>query len=60
MSCRAASMPTLRAMPGPPELALIDLGLPPAPHLPTEGFKLIGDLLYVAVDPRVQFGAVGK
>ena len=22
--------------------------------------KLIGDLLYVAVDPRVQFGAVGK
>ena len=22
--------------------------------------KLIGDLMYVAVDPRVQFGAVGK
>jgi two-component system nitrogen regulation response regulator GlnG len=28
-----------------PELALIDLGLPPVPHLPNEGFKLIGDLL---------------
>ena len=28
-----------------PQLALIDLGLPPLPHLPTEGFKLLGDLL---------------
>jgi two-component system nitrogen regulation response regulator GlnG len=28
-----------------PDLALIDLGLPPVPHLPNEGFKLIGDLL---------------
>jgi two-component system nitrogen regulation response regulator GlnG len=28
-----------------PELALIDLGLPPVAHLPNEGFKLIGDLL---------------
>jgi DNA-binding NtrC family response regulator len=28
-----------------PELALIDLGLPPVPHMPNEGFKLIGDLL---------------
>ena len=28
-----------------PKLALIDLGLPPLPHLPTEGFKLLGDLL---------------
>ena len=29
----------------PPQLALVDLGLPPAPHLPTEGFALIGELL---------------
>jgi DNA-binding NtrC family response regulator len=28
-----------------PDLALIDLGLPPIAHLPNEGFKLIGDLL---------------
>lgn len=28
-----------------PALALIDLGLPPMPHLPDEGFKLVGDLL---------------
>ncbi len=28
-----------------PQLALIDLGLPPAPHRPDEGFALIGDLL---------------
>src|SRR5688572_1559779 len=28
-----------------PDLALIDLGLPPVPHLPNEGFKLVGDLL---------------
>jgi DNA-binding NtrC family response regulator len=35
-----------------PDLALIDLGLPPVPHLPNEGFKLIGDLLAHA--PRVR------
>ncbi|MBL8510455.1 MAG: sigma-54-dependent Fis family transcriptional regulator [Betaproteobacteria bacterium] len=28
-----------------PALALIDLGLPPLPDLPTEGFKLVSDLL---------------
>lgn len=28
-----------------PELALVDLGLPPDPHDPSEGFALIGDLL---------------
>jgi two-component system nitrogen regulation response regulator GlnG len=35
-----------------PDLALIDLGLPPVAHLPNEGFKLIGDLL--AHVPRVR------
>jgi DNA-binding NtrC family response regulator len=35
-----------------PDAALIDLGLPPSPHLPNEGFKLIGDLLAHA--PRVR------
>ncbi len=52
-SDRLSAVAQLRAMPGPPDLALIDLGLPPAPHLPTEGFKLIGDLLAHAPDVRI-------
>jgi two-component system nitrogen regulation response regulator GlnG len=52
-SDRMSAVARLRAMPGPPDLALIDLGLPPAPHLPTEGFKLIGDLLAHAPDVRI-------
>ena len=36
-----------------PDLALIDLGLPPAAHLPNEGFKLIGDLLAHAPQVRI-------
>ena len=28
-----------------PDIALVDLGLPPVAHLPNEGFKLIGDML---------------
>ncbi len=30
---------------GVPSIALVDLGLPPHPHAPTEGFALIGELL---------------
>jgi DNA-binding NtrC family response regulator len=29
----------------PPQLALVDLGLPPTPHRPDEGFRLISELL---------------
>ena len=29
----------------PPQLALVDLGLPPLPHRPDEGFALIADLI---------------
>lgn len=36
-----------------PQLALIDLGLPPVPHLPDEGFKLVGDLLAWSKDVRI-------
>src|SRR5205807_9609751 len=36
----------------PPPLALVDLGLPPAPHAPDEGFQLIADLL--AHSPRMR------
>ncbi len=35
----------LTQLDSPPELALIDLGLPPFPHRPDEGFHLIGELL---------------
>src|SRR3954465_5605679 len=48
---RASAVARLREGPAP-DLALIDLGLPPVAHLPNEGFKLIGDLL--AHVPRVR------
>ena len=35
----------LRQLDVSPELALVDLGLPPSPHRPDEGFHLIADLL---------------
>ena len=35
----------LRQLRHPPELALIDLGLPPLPHRPDEGFALISELI---------------
>lgn len=36
-----------------PDFALVDLGLPPTPHLPNEGFRLIGDLLAHAPGIRI-------
>lgn len=35
----------LRQLAAPPVLALVDLGLPPTPHSPDEGFKVINELL---------------
>ncbi len=35
-----------------PQLALVDLGLPPYPHKPDEGFQLVGELL--AINPRMR------
>ncbi len=35
----------LRQLESPPQIALVDLGLPPSPHTPEEGFKLISELL---------------
>ncbi len=35
----------LRQVDRPPQLALIDLGLPPTPHRPDEGFRLISELI---------------
>jgi DNA-binding NtrC family response regulator len=42
---RAEAKSVMRQLDEPPELALIDLGLPPTPHRPDEGFKLITELL---------------
>jgi len=37
----------------PPQLALVDLGLPPQPHRPDEGFALIGELLAHAPEMKI-------
>ncbi len=42
---RAHAVELLRQLPQAPQLALVDLGLPPLPHAPDEGFQLIADLL---------------
>src|SRR5690349_14993725 len=42
---RPHAIELLRQLPQSPELALVDLGLPPTPHSPEEGFQLIADLL---------------
>jgi len=42
----------LRQLETPPQLALVDLGLPPTPHRPDEGFQLINELL--AVSPQIK------
>jgi CheY-like chemotaxis protein len=50
---RTEAMDLLKSGEFQPQLALIDLGLPPVPHLPTEGFKLLGDLLAWSQSIRV-------
>lgn len=42
---RRHAVSLLRQLDNAPQLALVDLGLPPMPHRPDEGFALIGDLL---------------
>ena len=42
---RRQAIELVRKLPQAPQLALVDLGLPPAPHSPEEGFRLIEDLL---------------
>jgi DNA-binding NtrC family response regulator len=49
---REHAIELLRQLDAPPPLALVDLGLPPAPHSPEEGFRLIADLL--AHSPRMK------
>jgi DNA-binding NtrC family response regulator len=49
---RAQVKDLLRQLDNPPQLALIDLGLPPTPHRPDEGFKLINEL--IAYSPSIK------
>ena len=49
---RAQVQSLLRQLDNPPQLALIDLGLPPTPHRPDEGFKLINEL--IAYSPSIK------
>ncbi|GAB4122195.1 MAG: PEP-CTERM-box response regulator transcription factor [Sideroxydans sp.] len=42
---RAQAIRLVRSLAEPPALALVDLGLPPTPHRPQEGFRLIAELL---------------
>jgi len=44
-SSRSHALSLVRGLETPPQLALVDLGLPPVPHRPDEGFKLVTDLL---------------
>ena len=50
---RVAAMDLLKSGAYRPVIALIDLGLPPMPNLPTEGFKLVSDLLAWSRDIRI-------
>jgi DNA-binding NtrC family response regulator len=43
----------LRQLDHPPQLALIDLGLPPTPHRPDEGFRLINELIAYSPDIKI-------
>jgi len=52
-STRAAAVEMLRDGKTAPALALIDLGLPPTPHRPDEGFALVADILAHAPATRI-------
>ena len=42
---RPEAIELVRQLAVPPQLALVDLGLPPLPHRPEEGFQLVTELL---------------
>lgn len=50
---RSHALTLLRQLRQLPKLALIDLGLPPFPHRPDEGFALIGDLLALSPEMKI-------
>ena len=50
---RIAAIAILRKLSNPPQLALVDLGLPPTPHRPDEGFQLVAELLAHAPEIKI-------
>ena len=50
---RPVAIELLRSTSTPPDLILVDLGLPPFPHRPDEGFALIGEILAHAPETRI-------
>ncbi|MGZ8256347.1 MAG: sigma-54-dependent transcriptional regulator, partial [Gallionella sp.] len=50
---RLSAISVLRSLSVAPQLALIDLGLPPLPHRPDEGFLLIAELLAHAASIKI-------
>ena len=50
---RPQAMRLLHQLRAPPAAALVDLGLPPIPHQPDEGFALISELAAQAPDTRI-------
>lgn len=50
---RGEAVRLLDSLAAPPELALVDLGLPPSPHRPNEGFALIREILARSPGTRV-------
>lgn len=52
-SGREEAIDVVRSLATIPQLALIDLGLPPRPHRPDQGFALISELLALAPEMRI-------
>lgn len=50
---REQARSVLRQLDQPPQLALVDLGLPPSPHRPDEGFRLIAELVAYAPEMKI-------
>lgn len=50
---RPQALRLLRQLRTPPAVALVDLGLPPTPHRPDEGFTLISELATLSPSTRV-------
>ncbi len=50
---RQQARSVLRQLDAPPPLALIDLGLPPSPHRPDEGFQLITELIAYSPEMKI-------
>ncbi len=52
-ACHDAALACLEALESLPTVALVDLGLPPAPHTPDEGYRLIASLLARAPSMKI-------